>query len=108
LVFVDVSEDSVMVDDVVTPLNPPIAPIEEEELKKTSLDVNVSQRSCNEKLFEIVVRTRVDRLAWDRGLSPNPHALAIYLEFVPVRGIAPKRFEECQCEDDVVRFHCQT
>jgi len=41
-------------------------------------------------------------------LSPNPHALAIYLEFVPPRGAAPERFEECQCEDDDVRFHCRT
>jgi hypothetical protein len=35
-----------------------------------------------------MVRTRVDRLAWDRQLSPIPHALAIYLEFVPARGVA--------------------
>ncbi len=41
-------------------------------------------------------------------MSPNPHALTIYLEFVPVRGAAPGRFEECQCEDDDVRLHCQT
>jgi hypothetical protein len=55
-----------------------------------------------------VVRTQVNRLAWDRQLSPNPHALAIYLEFVPARGVAPKRFEECQCEDDDVHLHCRT
>ncbi len=54
------------------------------------------------------MRTRVDRLAWDRQLSPNPHALAIYLEFVPAHGAAPKRFKECQCEDDGVRFHYRT
>jgi hypothetical protein len=42
-----------------------------------------------------VVRTRVARSVWDRRLSPNPHTLAIYLEFVPARGAAPKRFEEC-------------
>ncbi len=54
------------------------------------------------------MRTRVDRSAWDRQLSLNPHALAIYLEFVPARGAAPKRFEECQCEDDDVRLHCRT
>jgi len=42
-------------------------------------------------------------------LSPNPHALTIYLEFVPTCGVAPERFEECQCEDDDnVRFHCRT
>jgi hypothetical protein len=55
-----------------------------------------------------MVRTRVNRSAWDRRLSPNPHALTIYLEFVPACGAAPKRFEECQCEDDDVRFHYWT
>ncbi len=54
------------------------------------------------------MRIRVARSVWDRRLSPNPHALAIYLEFVPTRGAAPKRFEECQCEDDDVRLHCRT
>jgi hypothetical protein len=47
-------------------------------------------------------------LAWDCRLSPNPHALTIYLEFVPIWGAAPERFEECQCKDDDVRLHCQT
>ncbi len=55
-----------------------------------------------------MVRTRVDRLAWDRRLSPNPHALTIYLEFVPARGVAPERFKDYQCEDDDVRIHCRT
>jgi hypothetical protein len=55
-----------------------------------------------------MVRTRVDRLAWDRRLSLNPHALVIYLEFVPAREAAPERFEECQCEDDNVHLHCRT
>jgi hypothetical protein len=55
-----------------------------------------------------MVRTQVDRSAWDRRLSPNPHALVIYLEFVPACGIAPERFEECQCEDDDVHLHCRT
>ncbi len=55
-----------------------------------------------------MLRTRVDRSVWDRRLSPNPHALAIYLEFVPARGATPERFEECQCEDDDVRLHCRT
>jgi len=41
-------------------------------------------------------------------LSLNPHALAIYLEFVLARGAAPERFDECQCEDDDVRLHCRT
>ncbi len=55
-----------------------------------------------------MVRTRVDRSAWDRQLSPNPHALTIYLEFVPACGVVPERFEECQCGDDNVRLHCRT
>ncbi len=41
-------------------------------------------------------------------MSPNPHALAIYLEFVPTHGGAPKRLKECQCENDNVHFHYQT
>ncbi len=41
-------------------------------------------------------------------MSPKLHALAIYLEFVPAYGVAPKRIEECQCEDDDVRLHCRT
>jgi hypothetical protein len=70
--------------------------------------VNVSQRSREEEPSIREVRTWVDRSAWDRRLSPNPHALAIYLEFVPVQGVTPERFEECQCEDDDVRLHCRT
>jgi hypothetical protein len=97
-----------MVDDVTTPLNPLVAPVEQEELEEAPLDVNVSQRPREEKPSKRVVRTQVDRSAWDRRLSPNPHALAIYLEFVPARGAAPEGFKECQCEDDDVRFHCRT
>ncbi len=55
-----------------------------------------------------MVRTRVDRSTWDRRLSPNSHALAIYLKSFPASGATPERFEECQCEDDDVRFHCRT
>jgi hypothetical protein len=97
-----------MADDVATPLNLLVAPTEQEELEEASLDVNVSQRPREEETSRRVVRTQVDRSAWDRRLSPNPHALAIYLEFVPARGAAPKRFEECQCENDDVRLHCRT
>jgi hypothetical protein len=60
LIFVDVNEDLIMVDDVVTPSNPPIVPIEEEELEEALLDVNVSQRSHEEKPSKRVVHTRVD------------------------------------------------
>ncbi len=70
--------------------------------------VKVSQQPREEEPSKRVVRTQVDRSAWDRRLSLNPHALAIYLEFVPVRGVALKRFEKCQCEDDNVHLHCRT
>ncbi len=97
-----------MADDVATPLNPLVAPTKQEKLEEASLDVNVSQWSREEEPSRRVVRTRVDHWTWDRRLSPNPHALAIYLEFLPTCGVAPKRFEECQCEDDDVRLHCRT
>ncbi len=54
------------------------------------------------------MHTQVDHLAWDNQLSPNPHALAIYLEFVLTHGVVLERFEKCQCENDDVRLHCQT
>ncbi len=59
-----------MADDVVTPLNPPIAQVDKEELEEAPLDevaleVNVSQRSCEEEPSRRVVRTRVVRSAWD-------------------------------------------
>ncbi len=94
-----------MADDVAMPSNPSVAPVEQEELEEVPFEVNVSQRPCVEESSKQVVRTRVDRSAWDRQLSPNPHALAIYLEFIPAREAAPKRFEKCQCEDDDVRLH---
>jgi hypothetical protein len=89
-----------MADDVATPSNVLVALVDKEELEEVPLDevaleVNVSQWSRKEEPSRRVVRTRVARSVWDRGLSPNPHALAIYLEFVPARGVAPKRFEEC-------------
>jgi hypothetical protein len=55
----------------------------------------VSQQPHKEKPPRWVVRTQVDRSAWDRRLSLNPHALAIYLEFIPTHGTAPERFKEC-------------
>ncbi len=84
-----------MADDVATPSNPPVAPIQQEELEEVPLDLDVSQWLCEEEPPRRVVRTRVARLVWDRRLSPNPHALGIYLKFVPARGVVPKRFEEC-------------
>jgi hypothetical protein len=107
-----------MADDVPTPSNPPVAALDRDKLEEATLDgtpldevaleVNVSQRLSEEEPSRRVVRTRVDRSAWDRRLFPNPHALAIYLKFVSARGVAPERFEECQCEDDDVRLYCQT
>jgi hypothetical protein len=101
-----------MADDVATPSNVPVALVNKEELEEVPLDevaleVNVSQRSREEEPSRRVVHTRVVRSVWDRRLSPNPHALAIYLEFVPAQRAAPERFEECQCEDDDVRLHCR-
>jgi len=69
--------------------------------------LNVFQRLHEEESPRRVVCTQVARSVWDHRLSPNPRALAIYLEFVPARGAAPERFEECQCEDDDVRLHCR-
>jgi hypothetical protein len=70
--------------------------------------VNVSQWSHNENLFRKVVCIQINHLAWDHQSFPNPHTLAIYLEFVPACGVVLKRFEVCLCEDDNVFFHCQT
>jgi len=42
LVFVDVSKNLIMADDVVTPSNPLVAPVEKEKLKETLFDMNVS------------------------------------------------------------------
>ncbi len=85
----------VMANDDATPSNPPVAPVQQEEFEEAPLDLNVSQRPREEESPRRVVRIRVDRSVWDCRLSPNPRALAIYLEFVPAREAAPERFEEC-------------
>ncbi len=59
-----------MADDVATPSNPPVAPIDKEELEEAPLDeltleVNVFQRSRKEDPSKRMVRTRVDRSVWD-------------------------------------------
>jgi hypothetical protein len=107
-----------MADDVATPLNPLVTTVDRDKLEEVTIDgtpldevaleVNVSQWPHEEEPSRRVVCTRVDRSVWDRRSSPNSHALAIYLEFVPACGAAPERFEECQCEDDDVRLHYQT
>jgi len=89
LVFIDACENLVMTDDVATPSNPLVSLIEKEELQETPLDVNVSQWSREKEPSRKMVRIRVDQLAWDRRLSTNPHALAIYLEFVLACGATP-------------------
>jgi hypothetical protein len=60
LIFVGARENSIMVHDVATPLNPLIAPVEEEELEETLFNVNVSQWPCKEELSKRVVYTQVD------------------------------------------------
>jgi len=87
LIFVDVGENLVMADDVATPSNLPGSLVGKEKLEE--LDVNVSQWSHEEESSKRVVRIRVDRSAWDRRLSLNLHALAIYLKFVPACGATP-------------------
>ncbi len=89
MVFVDASENLVMADDVVMPLNLLVSLVKKEELEETSFDMNVSQESHEEKSSKRVVRTQVNHSTWDRRLFPKPHALAIYLKFVPIRGVAP-------------------
>jgi hypothetical protein len=93
-----------MADDVAMPSNPLVTLVKKEELKEASLDMNVFQRSCEEESCIRVVRTRIDHLAWDCRLSPNSHALAIYLKFVPAYGVTLERFEKCKCEDAMFVF----
>jgi hypothetical protein len=61
-----------MADDDAMPLNPPVAPVQQEELEEAPLDLDVSQQSREEEPPRRVVRTRVARSVWDRRLSPNP------------------------------------
>jgi hypothetical protein len=66
-VFVDASDNLVMANDVATPLNPPVAIIDKEELEETmlyetpldeiALELNVSQWLCEEEPSRRVVRT---------------------------------------------------
>jgi hypothetical protein len=55
--FVDAGKNLVMVDDVVTPLYPPVALVENEELEKASFDMNVSQRSHEKEPSRRMVRS---------------------------------------------------
>ncbi len=66
-VFVDVGDNLVMADDVVTPSNPPVVVVDKEEFEKATFDgtlldevaleVNVSQRSHEEEPSRRVVCT---------------------------------------------------
>jgi hypothetical protein len=56
----------VMADDDAMPSNPPVAPVQQEELEEALLDLNVSQRSREEEPPRKVVCTRVDCSIWDR------------------------------------------
>jgi len=47
----------VMADDDATPSNPPVTPVQQEELEEAPLDLNVSQRPCEKKPPRKVVRT---------------------------------------------------
>ncbi len=51
----------VMVDDDAMPSNPLVAPVQQEELEKTPLDLNVSQRSREKKSPKRMVCTWVAR-----------------------------------------------
>jgi hypothetical protein len=70
-----------MADDVATPSDPPVAPIEKEKIEEALLDVNVFQQSREKELSKRMARTQFDHSARDRRLFPNLHALAIYLVY---------------------------
>ncbi len=55
-----------MADDDATASNPPVAPVQREELEEAQFDLNVSQRPREEEPPRRVVRTQVDRSVWDR------------------------------------------
>ncbi len=89
LVFVNACEDSVMVNDVITRLNPLIVLVTEEKLEETSFYV---------KCFPTVTRRKIVQksgvhlscsFGMDHQLSPNPHVLTIFLDFFPTCGTTP-------------------
>ncbi len=97
-----------MADDVTTPSNPPVAIIDKEKLEEVTFDgtpfdevaleVNVSQRPREKQPSRQVVRTQLDRLAWDRRLSPNPHVLTIYLNSFLLVGPRQKGLKSVNAE----------
>jgi len=56
LVFVDAGENLVMADEIVTPSNPSVAPVEQKEFEEIPLEVNVSQWPHEEEPSKQVVR----------------------------------------------------
>jgi hypothetical protein len=64
--------------------------------------------SCIKKLIIRVVDTQVAQSVWDHQVSPNLGVLAIYLELVPTFKNKDERFDECQCENDNIRFFSLT
>jgi hypothetical protein len=66
LVFIDAGENLVMVDGFATPSNPTVALAEQEELEEVPLEVNVFQWPREKEPSRRVMRTQVDRSAWDR------------------------------------------
>jgi hypothetical protein len=56
-IFLNVREILVMANDVVTPLNPLIALVEQKDIEEISFDMNVSQRPHEVKSSKRVVHT---------------------------------------------------
>jgi hypothetical protein len=57
LVFIDASENLVMMDDVAMPSNPLVTLLEQEEFEEVPFDVNVFQWLCEEEQSKQVMRT---------------------------------------------------
>jgi hypothetical protein len=86
-----------MADDAITSSSLLVVPIEDENIKKPPINVNVSQWPREKKSIENVLRTRVVQSMWDHHLLFNPHIFSIYLELIFALGI---KFDECQHGDD--------
>jgi hypothetical protein len=64
--FLLIQAQLVMADDDAPPSNPPVAPVQQEELEEAPFDLNVSQRPREEEPPMRMVRTQVARSVWDR------------------------------------------
>lgn len=65
------------------------------KFEKTSIDVNVFQRSHEKKLIEKVVHIRMAQSIWDHQMSPNLRTFAIYLKLVHTFRNKLEKFDEC-------------